>query len=64
MTAGQIDKAKADARALLAGLAKTGQAAAPEQGLSALRIIPDEAAAISASVKAAIAAHRATGMRT
>lgn len=61
MTIGQIEKAKGDARTLLAGLAKASQAVAPEQGLSALRIMPDEAAAITASVKAAIAAHRAAG---
>jgi hypothetical protein len=55
MTSAQIDKARADARTMLAGLAKIGAACAPGQGLTALRIMPDQNAQIAAAVTAAIA---------
>jgi hypothetical protein len=58
LTTGQIEKAKSDARTLLAGLAKAGIPADLMQDLATLRITPDTGAQISAAVTAALAAHQ------
>jgi hypothetical protein len=58
MTAGQIEKAKNDARALLAGIAKAGTAHGPGQGLTGPRLAPDADAQMALAVTAALAAHR------
>ena len=50
-----LERAKTEARAMLAGLAKLGTACAPGQGMTAIRIAPDPAAQIAASVAAALA---------
>ena len=55
MTSPQIAKARTDARNLLTGLARIGAACAPGQGLTALHLVPDQGAQISAAVTAAIA---------
>jgi hypothetical protein len=51
MTAAKIEKAKSEARDMLAGLARLG--AAPGHGMTAIRIAPDPSAQIAAAVAAA-----------
>ncbi len=51
MTDARIEKAKGEARDMLAGLARLG--AAPGQGMTAIRITPDPGAQITAAVAAA-----------
>jgi hypothetical protein len=55
MSSASMEKAKTEARAMLAGLAKLGAACAPGQGMTAIRIAPEPGAQITASVAAALA---------
>jgi hypothetical protein len=54
MTAARIEKAKGEARDLLAGLARLGASCQPGQGMTAIRLAPDPGAQISAAVTAAL----------
>jgi hypothetical protein len=50
-----IEKAKAEARTMLAGLAKLGAACAPGNGMRAVHLHPDPGGQITASITAALA---------
>ncbi|HEY1412070.1 MAG TPA: hypothetical protein VGF36_08010, partial [Rhodopila sp.] len=56
ITPAAIEKAKAEARSMLADLARLGTACAPGDGLTALHLHPDPGAKLSASITAAFAA--------
>ena len=66
MTAARIEKAKAEARDMLAGLARLGGACPPGQGMTAIRLAPDPCAQVAAAVTAALRAdpHAPTPMAT
>jgi hypothetical protein len=55
MSSASMEKAKTEARAMLAGLAKLGASCAPGQGMTAIRIAAEPGAQITASVAAALA---------
>lgn len=55
MSPASIEKAKAEARTMLAGLAKAGAACAPGNGMTAAHLHPDPGAQITASITAALA---------
>jgi hypothetical protein len=55
MSPASIEKAKAEARIMLAGLAKAGAACAPGNGMTAAHLHPDPGAQITASITAALA---------
>jgi hypothetical protein len=54
MSSASMEKAKTEARAMLAGLAKLGTTCAPGQGMTAIRIAPEPGAQITAAVTAAL----------
>jgi hypothetical protein len=54
MTAARIENAKAEARDMLAGLARLGGACPPGQGMTAIRLAPDPCAQVAAAVTAAL----------
>jgi hypothetical protein len=62
ITAAHIEKARSDARSLLAGLAKAGMTQPPGYGLTGPHSMPDPGAQISAAVTAALAAYRTQPM--
>jgi hypothetical protein len=57
MTATRIEKAKAEARDMLAGFARLGTACPAGQGMTAIRVAPDTGAQIAAAVNAALRGH-------
>ncbi len=66
MTAARIEKAKAEARDMLAGLARLGGACPPGQGMTAIRVAPDPCAQVAVAVTAALRAdpHTSTPLTT
>lgn len=54
VAAARVEKARGEARNLLAGLAKLGAASQPGQGMTAIHLAPDPGAQITAAVTAAL----------